>query len=157
MRAALHIHNPKELSAVYYVAEGRALPPGAARTDGCLLFRGGPSLRPDGQATKAHSFMRVEPTAGTLWIFPGGVPHTVMGMESAAPAEMRGDDGCSHRGMEPRLHLEQPSSAAAMDATTTAELQAQREVTRARISIAINFFVAVPNTPQTVASVALVY
>lgn len=126
--AVLHIHNPKELSGIYYVAAGQAQPPGAARTDGCLLFRAGPSIRPDGQANAAHSFMRVEPMAGTLWIFPGGIPHAVMGMEmgmeSAAPADMQGDLGWSCGGMEPCLHLEQPSSVETTAATTAAEMQA---------------------------------
>lgn len=125
--AALHIHNPKELSAIYYVAAGQERPPGAPRTDGCLLFRAGPCLRPDGgpclppdgQASAAHSFMRVEPTAGTLWIFPGGVPHAVMGTESAVP----------------RAHDSQHEAVT-------------RLAVRPRISVAMNFFVAVPKTPR---------
>ena len=63
--------------------------------------------------------MRVEPTAGTLWIFPGGVPHAVMGTESVIP----------------RAHDSQHEAVT-------------RLAVRPRISVAMNFFVAVPKTPR---------
>ena len=175
------MHNPNELSAIYYVSAGKERLPGAclahashashashvaspasSPTDGCLVFRGGPITQatssqvktsstytaqtpPDGQLngqlsgqqhSAALSYVRVEPVPGTLLVFPGGVPHMVMGMEDEPEAT---EEDSSHPNKAGR-----PSAA---------DRQAKREARRLaawnpRISIAINFFEGNPKTPR---------
>ena len=74
----MHVHTEAKWSATYYVA---ASPESKERLDGRLVFRAGPKRRAGGQpATASHSFMTVPPVPGTLWLFPGSVPHRVLGM-----------------------------------------------------------------------------
>ena len=149
----LHIHNPDELSAIYYVAagEGRRSPSttkahATAHTDGCLLFRGGPRAGlPLGAASHAgaHTYMRVEPEPGVLWIFAGGIPHLVMGMQ---PSQQEPEGP-----RMPRSHTLVPTQErhgqGGREPPWTAESLAQHEAERQagwkpRISIAVNFFEA---------------
>ena len=78
----MHFHDPLRLSAVYFVSEGPSEPHGNPRApDGHLLFRGGKRLL--SSAVPTHSFMAVPPVPGTLWVFPGAVPHCVMPYRAA--------------------------------------------------------------------------
>ena len=81
----MHTHQVDLWSAVYYVNEGEPNAPGSAHpTCGHMLFRcgarpaaeGGARLGPD--AAPRQSYFAVPPRPGTLWLFPGSVPHTVM-------------------------------------------------------------------------------
>lgn len=106
----LHVHRIDRWSAVYFVNNGEAAD--AVGSAGPLIFRGGPLPLPPPpaipiptapQAAPAtHSFMAVPPDAGSLWLFPGDIPHAVMraqlppGVESAyqpggAGGGVRGD------------------------------------------------------------------
>ena len=104
----LHTHSAEKLSAVYYVDSGwgtstastadRHEPgsedsqhntthgvtdPSEHSVDGCLVFRAGPPPTRTGEAAVAgatHSYMAVHPLPGTLWLFPGHIPHAVMAM-----------------------------------------------------------------------------
>jgi hypothetical protein len=88
---AVHQHDVERWSAVYFVCDGEPNAPGfACPESGHMIFRCGPknppaqspspvdlaqvpSLRPF-----SHSYMSVAPLPGSLWIFPGSVPHAVM-------------------------------------------------------------------------------
>ena len=64
---------------------------------GHLLFRAG------GVQGSTHSFLAVPPEPGTMWLFPGGLPHCVMpfvdsgeghaGGPGGHPGDMPGDNG----------------------------------------------------------------
>lgn len=80
----MHFHDPLRLSAVYFVSEGPRDPDSKSTScapDGHLLFRGGKRLLSSAMPT--HSFMAVPPVPGTLWVFPGAVPHCVMPYRAA--------------------------------------------------------------------------
>ena len=73
----MHVHNSCRWSGTYYVA---APPDSTEKLDGRLIFRAGCKRRADGQPSAAsHSFMTVPPTPGSLWLFPGSIPHRVLG------------------------------------------------------------------------------
>ena len=73
----MHVHNSCRWSGTYYVA---APPDSTEKLDGRLIFRAGSKRRADGQPSAAsHSFMTVPPTPGSLWLFPGSIPHRVLG------------------------------------------------------------------------------
>jgi len=79
---SLHIHQRGRLSVTYYVSGGEAPGPTSAQTNGCLVFRGGAIPSPDGRPPlTSHSYLSVPPTPGSLWLFPGSIPHVVMGMD----------------------------------------------------------------------------
>jgi hypothetical protein len=117
----MHTHQVDLWSAVYYVNEGEPNAPGFAHeASGHMIFRAGP--RPDGEggpskgltagpeeSEPCRSYFAVPPSPGTLWLFPGSMPHTVM--PTVLP------DG-----------LDEPETP--------------------RISIGINFEVAVPPLPR---------
>ena len=69
----MHFHDPERLSAVYFVSAGAVS--SRCQPAGHLLFRGGRSGL-SSQAT--HSFIAVTPEPGSLWLFPGAVPHCVL-------------------------------------------------------------------------------
>jgi len=97
-------------------------------TRGHLVFRAGPVQRSAEAAAPqaSHSYFSVPPVPGTLLLFPGGLPHTVMGRrQSLRPAG--GDDG--------------------------ATLDAKWLRATARISIAINATHAGPPMPISVSCV----
>ena len=81
----LHIH-ATFMSATYYVNDGQTLGPETGSMHGCLVFRGGASSKVDEASPlqASHSFMSVRPEPGSLWVFPGSVPHAVMGMDDEA-------------------------------------------------------------------------
>jgi len=85
--------------------------------DGHLVFRGG---RQDG-VDASHSYLAVPPEAGTLWLFPGRLPHVVLGHLHAddPPRSERGRSDHSIAAHEAVLHGRIPEAA--------------------RISVAINF------------------
>ena len=81
----LHQHDVHRWSAVYYVHAGEPNAPGfPCPHGGKMVFRAGP--HPDQRSAAdagedgacSHSFMIVTPQPGTLWLFPGSVPHTVL-------------------------------------------------------------------------------
>jgi len=82
----IHQHDVERWSAVYFVSDGEPNAPGfTCPESGHMLFRCGPKKGPcdpiDGTAQPSpfsHSYMSVEPLPGSLWIFPGSVPHAVM-------------------------------------------------------------------------------
>ena len=65
----------------------------AADVGGHLLFRAG------GVRGSTHSFLAVPPEPGTMWLFPGGLPHCVMPFSDSGeahaggPGEPRADRG----------------------------------------------------------------
>ena len=60
--------------------------PDARIVEARRLFRTGPRPRSDGMPpSSSHSYFAVPPEAGTLWLFPGSIPHCVMGMVPARP------------------------------------------------------------------------
>ena len=64
----MHTHQVDLWSAVYYVSEGEPNAPGfPSPHGGHMVFRAGPRAEPEGG-----------PTPGTLWLFPGSMPHLVM-------------------------------------------------------------------------------
>ena len=103
---ALHVHVPERWSAIYYVSAGAAgeSPDGAAAPtpDGHLVFRAGvatsaaaaasepppPPSEDDDAALAAApcAHYAVRPVPGTLWLFPGAVPHAVLGCRPGAHA-----------------------------------------------------------------------
>jgi len=82
----MHQHDAGCWSAVYFVSEGTPCLPADDDLSGHLVLRAGGTrrrARGDGARLDAsewalHSFMAVPPKPGTLWLFPGGIPHAVM-------------------------------------------------------------------------------
>ena len=72
---ALHVHVPDKWSAIYYVDAGPAADDTVAFPDGHLIFRAGA----EGRGGNASTHYAVRPVAGTMWLFPGGIPHAVLG------------------------------------------------------------------------------
>ena len=114
----MHVHDPLRWSAVYFVDEGASVD---ESNGGRLLFRGGRHS----SSNASHSYLAVPPTPGTLWLFPGSIPHAVLGqIVSAEP---------------PRDALGRSDhSVAAAEACAKGEMPEN-----ARISIAINFSEAI--------------
>ena len=56
----------------------------AADVGGHLLFRAG------GVRGSTHSFLAVPPEPGTMWLFPGGLPHCVMPFSDSDEAHAGG-------------------------------------------------------------------
>lgn len=83
----LHVHHPQRWSAVYFVRAGGAddEPP----PSGHLVFRGGRQAT-SGRTTCSHTYLAVPPIPGSLWLFPGAVPHCVFAFGATATA-VRGD------------------------------------------------------------------
>lgn len=101
---AVHQHDVERWSAVYFVSDGEPNAPGfPCPESGHMIFRCGPKTLPahaqgpidlaelPTQPSRAidlaqlpelcpcsHSYMSVAPLPGSLWIFPGSVPHAVM-------------------------------------------------------------------------------
>jgi len=101
---AVHQHDGERWSAVYFVSDGKPNAPGfLCPESGHMIFRCGPKTLPAqppapidlGQlptqtssrvdlsqlptlCPSSHSYMSVAPLPGSLWIFPGSVPHAVM-------------------------------------------------------------------------------
>jgi len=101
---AVHQHDVERWSAVYFVSDGEPNAPGfPCPESGHMIFRCGPKnppnqlpgpidlaqlpVQPSGPIDLAqlpplspfsHSYMSVAPLPGSLWIFPGSVPHAVM-------------------------------------------------------------------------------
>ena len=101
---AVHQHDVERWSAVYFVSDGEPNAPGfPCPESGHMIFRCGPKTAPahprgpidlaqlptqtSGRINLAqlpalcpfsHSYMSVAPLPGSLWIFPGSVPHAVM-------------------------------------------------------------------------------
>lgn len=95
----MHVHPPELWSAVYYVAAGESYSAhstydgdgaevsaaaasgggghgdAAAECAGHMIFRAG---RADGLSA-GHTYFPVAPVPGSLWLFPGRMPHMVMG------------------------------------------------------------------------------
>ena len=70
----MHTHDLLRWSAVYFVAAGAWC---EESNGGRLLFRGGRiSSLP---SEESHSYLAVPPAPATLWLFPGSVPHAVLG------------------------------------------------------------------------------
>ena len=83
----MHTHQVDLWSAVYYLNDGEPNAPGfASPTSGHMVFRAGSRPVEEGGPrsvgdTPCRSYFAVPPLPGTLWIFPGSVPHTVMPTE----------------------------------------------------------------------------
>lgn len=88
---AVHQHDVDRWSAVYFVSDGEPNAPGFPWPEsGHMIFRCGPKqppVQPQGSVDLeqlptlcpfSHSYMSVAPLPGSLWIFPGSVPHAVM-------------------------------------------------------------------------------
>jgi len=86
----VHQHDVERWSAVYFVSDGEPNAPGfPCPESGHMLFRCGPKPRPaqlpggldtpvPSSGACSHSYMSVAPLPGSMWIFPGSVPHAVM-------------------------------------------------------------------------------
>ena len=118
----MHVHDPLRWSGVYFVDAGATV---EESHGGRLLFRGGKQAHVDA----SHSFLAVPPTPGTLWIFPGSVPHAVLGQ--VVPTDPPRD-----------THGRSDHAAAATEACARGEAPEA-----ARISVAINFSEAL--TPKS--------
>jgi hypothetical protein len=90
---SIHVHDQKRWSAVYFVKEGEPNAPGFPNPlGGQLIFRcgqkrnassnGGDVLHAEPRAS--HTYFAVHPVPGSFWIFPGSIPHFVLG--STLPA-----------------------------------------------------------------------
>ena len=87
---SVHQHDVERWSAVYFVSDGEPNAPGfPCPESGHMIFRCGPKPLPaqlhggintttSSSGACSHSFMSVAPLPGTMWIFPGSVPHAVM-------------------------------------------------------------------------------
>jgi len=93
---AVHQHDVERWSAVYFVSDGEPNAPGfPCPESGHMIFRCGPKPLPlpaqlpggmpagiDASASSlgacSHSYMAVAPLPGSMWIFPGSLPHAVM-------------------------------------------------------------------------------
>ena len=94
----MHVHQQGRLSATYYVAGSQ---PAEHSLDGRLVFRTGARKRHKGEASPAsHAYMSVPPVPGTLWLFPGSVPHRVFGMSGAS-----GQQDCTRGMWAPRISV----------------------------------------------------
>ena len=99
----MHVHHPDRFSAVYFVSHGGALLEGRRRPEGHLCFRGG--ARSSARRCRgSHTYFAVPPEPGTLWVFPGSMPHCVLpfgarsgdgGSQSAGPCGGKIQDGAS--------------------------------------------------------------
>ena len=65
-------------------ASGAAAGGAAADVGGHLLFRAG------GVQGSTHSFLAAPPEPGTMWLFPGGLPHCVMPFSDGGEAHAGG-------------------------------------------------------------------
>jgi hypothetical protein len=81
----MHVHETGRWSAVFFVSAGDTdpqslqQPPGGEMTNGHLIFRGGRKRSRGGEASGfSHTYMAVAPVPGSLWLFPGTIPHAVM-------------------------------------------------------------------------------
>lgn len=93
----MHVHQQGRLSATYYVAGKTS----EHSLDGRLVFRTGARKRHKGEASPAsHAYMSVPPVPGTLWLFPGSVPHRVFGMSGAS-----GQHDCTRGMWAPRISV----------------------------------------------------
>jgi len=96
---SIHVHDRKRWSAVYFVSEGEPNAPGFPNPlGGHLVFRCGPrsdvsSAGDDASHVEHHhtharrasqTYFAVHPVPGSFWIFPGSIPHLVLG--STLPA-----------------------------------------------------------------------
>jgi len=141
----LHVHPRDKLSATYYVTAGAASRApllggrgeSASNLDGCLVFRAGASVRADGRpAETSHSYMNVPPVPGALWIFPGSVPHVVMGMSQPDGTPSAADDPThSPCGLAEILSHQ----ASKILLPNEPERLAARDLCDPRISVAMNF------------------
>jgi hypothetical protein len=91
----MHVHCNERWSAIYYVA---ASPSSDLSLDGRLLFRGGskrklPAHMQSSSPIASHTYMTVAPIPGSLWLFPGSMPHRVLGMLGAKGARAEGSRG----------------------------------------------------------------
>lgn len=99
----MHMHNAQKWSATYYVA---APPETSEKLDGRLLFRSGTKRRADGQPSPiSHSFMTVPPDPGSLWLFPGSVPHRVLGFTMAGGGRAQKVDQAERGMWAPRISI----------------------------------------------------
>ena len=89
----IHMHDQKRWSAVYFVSEGEPNAPGfPSPLGGHLVFRCGPKSdvsssgvgASDTEPKASHTYFAVPPVPGSLWFFPGSIPHLVLG--SIVPA-----------------------------------------------------------------------
>ena len=85
----VHQHHVEHWSAVYFVSDGEPNAPGfACPESGHMIFRCGPKPLPaqlpgidtpvSSSGACSHSYMAVAPLPGSMWLFPGSMPHTVM-------------------------------------------------------------------------------
>jgi len=92
----MHVHQADRWSGTFYVSGS---PASDQTLDGRLVFRTGPKPRAQAiagpgavsgaasgvasGAAATHAYHCVPPVPGTLWLFPGSVPHRVLGMLGA--------------------------------------------------------------------------
>ena len=119
----MHTHDLERWSAVYFVAEGEGW--NEESNGGRLLFRGGRTAASTFE--ESHSYLAVPPAPSTLWLFPGSVPHAVLG-------HIVNDDPPRH----PRTGRSDHSIAA------DAARGEGRAPEPARVSVAINYFALAP-------------
>jgi len=161
----MHIHAPDRWSATYYVDGGEEFSDSAGSHDGNLILRSGGKPRPTAPgATTAplasHSFMAIPPVAGTLWIFPGWMPHRVIGMTSHAAVLEPAPEAAAEAAKAAEVSLGPPPSLPSSSLPLAlppplpppAQGQQSRALSKPRISVAINFLDAAleaSTTPTT--------
>lgn len=115
---AVHQHDIDRWSAVYFVSDCEPNAPGSPCPESShMLFRCGPKAMPspfDGTASLSpcsHSYMSVAPLPGSLWIFPGSIPHAVVRRAACAytpgraltPPSAPGKPGPAHAAVSSKL------------------------------------------------------
>ena len=89
---------------------------GAGRAEGSVAAAAAAAVQP-----ASHSFLAVPPEPGTLWLFPGSVPHCVLGA----------------------MHVDDP-----LDRSSELDTPMEKEDEEARISVAINLTEAIAPPPH---------
>ena len=101
---------------------------------GCMIFRAGavPALQ---EMQHQHSYFSIAPVPGRLWLFPGRMPHMVMGQRTCvAPLSMEGT-AIRH---EAARHGQHEGSISGAPHTRG----------RCRVSVAVNFSEVGPPEPK---------
>ena len=119
---------------------------------GCLIFRAGSVARAGERPLSTHTYMSVRPTPGSLWIFPGSVPHVVMGVSRPVTGETYTCGGMPH---ERVCERERVAGGALSQGAKILALEEERALWKPRISVGMNFQVNAPNAASYPAASSL--
>mmetsp|Transcript_30955 Transcript_30955/g.80894 ORF Transcript_30955/g.80894 Transcript_30955/m.80894 type:complete len:533 (-) Transcript_30955:4337-5935(-) len=136
-----HLSPPSPLLTPHVKATaGASRPDSPPPSDGPPLTQQAPKTDQETvDSPHPHSFIAVPPIAGTLWFFPGRVPHAVLGQSSGAKHAQR----LASDSQNATLLTDIPPWSG------VPEQDGAQASAPARISIAINFLHAMPPSPCT--------